>query len=349
MNASVEMLNAWAAGWSATLLAVVWQSTILAAAVGLVAALLRRASPTVRYWLWQIVAIKILLAPLWTLAVPLPWFVESPPPAPKITVAEEVRIAAAALEAETVQMLDELAPASHGAAPGAIAGHGKPVPEVPREAAALTPLSWRAWLMIAWAAIVAGEILLIVWQRARLSRLLRDARPAESELEKLVATAASRIGLARRPRVLLTPAECSPFVCGVWRPAVVLPRSLAALAVGGELEPVLVHELAHIKRRDLVWGWIPLAARALYFFHPVVHWVAFRVRLEAELACDGWAMATSGQGPGAYANLLVRVVSRLSEPAMLRAGSAAAARLDGHERLAAEESSLHPPPDAQTE
>src|SRR5262249_53515634 len=102
-------------------------------------------------------------------------------------------------------------------------------------------------------------------------------------------------------------------------------------------EPVIVHELAHIKRHDLLWGWIPQIARMLYFFHPVAHWVAFRVRLEAELACDGWAMSTTGQGAGAYADLLVRVVSRLSEPAMLRTGSAASAALDGKTSLRAKE------------
>ena len=66
-------LNSLATDWSALMVAVLWQSTILAGIVAVLAWLLRRSSPAVRYWLWQIVAIKILLAPLWTQVVPLPW------------------------------------------------------------------------------------------------------------------------------------------------------------------------------------------------------------------------------------------------------------------------------------
>ena len=183
--------------------------------------------------------------------------------------------------------------------------------------------------MLAWAGAVVVQIAVLAGQRARLSRLLRQAVPASSQLDSLVAECAARLQLSRVPRVLLSTEECSPFVCGLWRPVMVLPRALETLLAERQIMPVLVHELAHVKRLDLVWGWIPQLARIGYFFHPVAHWVAFRVRLEGELACDGWAMADSGHGPGAYADLLVRVISRLSEPAMLRSGSAASASLDG--------------------
>ena len=145
--------------------------------------------------------------------------------------------------------------------------------------------------------------------------------------------AQDRLRLRRVPRVLVTDAECSPFVCGLWRTVMVLPRSLATILPDNEIMPVLVHETAHVKRYDLLFGSIPQLAHMLYFFHPIAHLVAFRTRLEAELACDGWAMAESGHGAGVRADLLVRVVSRLSEPAMLRTGSTAAAGLDGQEAL----------------
>ena len=183
--------------------------------------------------------------------------------------------------------------------------------------------------MIAWAMIVVGQLGLLLRQLARLGRLLKQAKPAGTALESLVRDCAARVRLTRVPRVLVADQECSPFVCGVWRPTVVLPRSLEPLLSDGQLEPVIVHELAHVKRFDLLWNWIPQIARMLYFFNPVAHWVAFHVRLEGELACDGWAMAATGKAPGDYAGLLARIVGRLSEPAMLRSGSAASAGLDG--------------------
>ena len=77
MIPDVTTIDALAADWLALVIAVVWQSTLLAGVVAVVAWLLRRSSPAVRYWLWQIVAIKILLAPVWTLAVPIAWLPEA--------------------------------------------------------------------------------------------------------------------------------------------------------------------------------------------------------------------------------------------------------------------------------
>src|SRR5262245_29700204 len=75
MSAFLETLNAVAAGWTERIWAVVWQSTILVIVVGLVAViLLRRSPPALRYWVWQILAIKILLMPFWSYAIPLPQF-----------------------------------------------------------------------------------------------------------------------------------------------------------------------------------------------------------------------------------------------------------------------------------
>ncbi len=120
--------------------------------------------------------------------------------------------------------------------------------------------------------------------------------------------------------------DCSPFVCGVLRPRLVLPVGLVASLAPAEVRQVVAHELAHVKRRDLVWGWIPEIARIVYFFHPVAHWVVWRVRLERELACDQLAMTTSGHSPGEYAQTLVRVVSHTSQPAGAEGGHRAAGR-----------------------
>jgi beta-lactamase regulating signal transducer with metallopeptidase domain len=324
-----QTLNALAADWSTLMVAVVWQSTLLAGVVAIVAWLLRRSTPAIRYWLWQIVAIKMLLAPLWTLAVPLAWL-------PDITAPERIAPKAPISELQPSIIVSSPQPIE-SAPPAATETFTPPALSVPPAAKVPTvagpALSWRAWFMLGWAVTVLAQIIVLAGQRARLARLLRQALPASTSIDALVAQCAARLRLTRRPRVLVTEAECSPFVCGLWRPVMVLPRSLEALLPDNEIEPVLIHELAHVKRYDLLFGWIPQLARMFYLFHPIAHLVAFRVRLEGELACDGWAMAESGCGAGAYADLLVRVVSQLSEPAMLRTGSTASAGLDGQESI----------------
>jgi beta-lactamase regulating signal transducer with metallopeptidase domain len=115
------------------------------------------------------------------------------------------------------------------------------------------------------------------------------------------------------------------------RPTLVLPRHLLTTLAPVELAQVLAHELAHVKRRDLIWGWTVELARLFYFFHPVAHWVGYRVRLERELACDQLAMAASGRRPADYAETLVRVVSAISQPSIFRASVSAG--LDGGEPI----------------
>ena len=87
MLTMISTLDGWAEGWLRAMGAVLWQSALLVALAAVVAWLLRRSSPVVRYWLWQIVAIKLLLMPFWTLAVPLPWWAGSRPPAPSAAAA----------------------------------------------------------------------------------------------------------------------------------------------------------------------------------------------------------------------------------------------------------------------
>jgi beta-lactamase regulating signal transducer with metallopeptidase domain len=75
-----------------------------------------------------------------------------------------------------------------------------------------------------------------------------------------------------------------------------------------------------------LWDWIPTVARLIYFFHPAAHYVAYRGRLERELACDQAAMALSGQGAGGYASTLVDVVARSAAPTTAGAALATARR-----------------------
>jgi beta-lactamase regulating signal transducer with metallopeptidase domain len=65
----------------------------------------------------------------------------------------------------------------------------------------------------------------------------------------------------------------SPWLEGIHAPAIIFPRSLLAACSRRELRLMLAHELAHLKRRDLQWGWLATAAHALFFFHPLV-WIA---------------------------------------------------------------------------
>src|SRR5262249_52083191 len=150
----------------------------------------------------------------------------------------------------------------------------------------LGQLTWRSWLVLAWLGGIAWQVGCLLVQRGRLRRLLSGATAAaDPRLLAVVEQAAVQLGLARRPAVGLVEGVGAPFVYGLWRPVLVLPRGLMAALDPGHWRAVVLHELGHLKRRDLWWGWLPALARTVYFFHPVAHWVWFRIRLERELAC----------------------------------------------------------------
>src|SRR5207248_6530640 len=77
----------------------------------------------------------------------------------------------------------------------------------------------------------------------------------------------AQLGLRRAPTVRLMGNAGVPMVAGWKRPVLALPWALLAELSPEERRLILAHELAHLKRRDLAWGWLPLVARLLFFFH----------------------------------------------------------------------------------
>jgi beta-lactamase regulating signal transducer with metallopeptidase domain len=303
----VETLNRLAAAAGPMVLATLWQSALLAGVVALLAAALRRSAPAVRYWLWQIVAIKLLLMPFWTSTLNIGWPI---PPVP----------GAATIHESKNLTESELANTVPAAATGWATPH-TPAPSRPAhtsEPSSLGALTWSAWLLLAWVAIVAMQFLQLIGQRRRLAQLLRTATPAPDDILSLVQQVGRSLSLNQTPSVLLTMENCSPFVQGILHPRLVLPRSLLETISPVQLRQVILHELAHLRRRDLVWSWIPQLARMLFFFNPVSHLVQRRIRLESELACDQHAMRHDCGTPADYVQTLLLVMSHISEPPQLQ-------------------------------
>jgi len=313
-----DHLNALASAWTGLVGAVVWQSTLLAGLVALAARLARRSSPALRYWLWQVVAIKLLLMPCWTVWVPWPFLSAGREPEPVAQVPGGDRPLPAGTNSPPVS-----GPEPAGAVPPV---EGAPEPPL----AWVSRVTWQGWLLVGWFTVVLWQLGRLLRQRVQLGRLLRAADPATGpRLQALVREAAERLGLRRVPSVVLVEACSSPFVCGVRHPWLVLPRSLLTTLQAAQLRQVLLHELAHLRRRDLLWGWVPEIARMLYFFHPVAHWVGYQIRLERELACDQLAMSLGGHDAAEYAETLLQVVSHTSQPPVLQAAAAASVGLAG--------------------
>ena len=287
MLTMLQTLDGWAEGWLKVMGAFLWQSTLLVALAVLVAWCLRRSSPVVRYWLWQIVAIKLLLMPFWSLAVPLPsWTWRTPPSQPATLQPPESQTA------QGVRRRPQPVgpPASYFQCRSARAR--KPPHKSPSWGELWAAISWRTWLMSAWFAVVVWQILRLLRQRAWLARLLRQAVAPDEELARLVAELAGTIGLRRPPTILCVGPDCPLFVCGPWRPALVLPGPLMSTLGPAERRQVILHELAHVKRRDLLWGWTAEIAQSSLLLPP-----AGLVGGLSAAAGAGTGLRPTGDGP----------------------------------------------------
>ena len=153
-------------------------------------------------------------------------------------------------------------------------------------------VSLAAWAMLAWTSVVIallGGFSVVQW---RLSRQLRGARPIDSDRLCLSPEALrERIGLRQNVRVVESERMASPAVWGVFRPVIVLPTELCDRLAPKQLEWVLLHELAHVRRGDVAAACFQQLVTTVFCFNPAV-WIAGRVLHGLrEYACDDVALA----------------------------------------------------------
>ncbi len=200
------------------------------------------------------------------------------------------------------------------------------VPAVAPAAAPHVSMVWPALaaLWLTGASLVLARALIA---QHRATRAARRAPPAPARAQALLAAFATR-----PPRLVVGDPATGPHVVGLFRPIIVIPPALldersesmeggdpAGLAggAGGKaprginepalLCPALLHELAHVRRRDALARLIQVIAGAVFFFWPVMRLVSRRLDQAREAACDAWALETSEVPRPAYARLLVRM------------------------------------------
>ena len=182
-----------------------------------------------------------------------------------------------------------------------------PVTALAPAATARAVTNWLPVFVYAW---FAGVCLLAVrslggWlmvQRFRKSAL----RPAADIWQERLATLAHRLRVSRTVRLCESAIAEVPSVVGWLRPVVLLPASALTGLTPRQLEALLAHELAHIRRHDYVINLLQTAIETVLFYHPAVWWVGRRMRAERENCCDDLAVRVCGDVLG-YARALARM------------------------------------------
>jgi bla regulator protein blaR1 len=188
-------------------------------------------------------------------------------------------------------------------------------------AAAPSPLSlspdWAWTLAGVWSVMAAVLLARLAWSYGYIRWLARTATLLEPADQR---RAAALTGSARF-RLYSSHETSVPIVIGLLRPVILLPRGLADRLAPAEIDQIILHEWAHVRRLD---HWTNLALeliKALFFFQPAVWWIARRLVLQREIACDDAVVAIT-RAPLPYAGCLARLAELSScPPARLAPGA----------------------------
>lgn len=175
------------------------------------------------------------------------------------------------------------------------------------------PLPWRPALLAVWAAGVLIAASRIAMQSRAARGVAKSAEPLEDTA--LLDECRAQVGIRRRVQLAVSADIHAPALYGIVRPVLLLPHGFANTFTFEQLRFVFLHELAHLRRFDVLVNWIAAVVHALHWFNPLVRIAVSRLAEERELACDALALEHLGSSErGAYGGTLLRMLDQWRLP-----------------------------------
>lgn len=204
-------------------------------------------------------------------------------------------------------------------APEVLEPAGIPAPAVaaispPRAEVTEDPIPWRWLVVLVWGLGSAAWVVVSLSRAIRFSRLVAQMEPADEPLRAQAAELAAAIGLRKAPEVRVVEGVVPPLLWAfLGRGVIVLPGALARGLKPEERGALLLHEMAHLRRRDH-WmrrlEWLVLAA---YWWHPAAWWARRELQMAEELCCDAAVLRVVPGDARAYGRALLRTMEFLSD------------------------------------
>jgi len=266
-----------------------WQSTLFAGVVALIALALRKYQARVRYWLWIAASAKFLI-----------------PLALLMALGSHLARPSHSTESQTgmVAAVDAMSqPFTDVAAFDTPAISAPTQPAAPRSPMAVLPVL----LGVVW--LCGFMTVLGYWcvQWQRIAKVVEEAQPLlegrEIEaLRRMERTA----NTPRRIEILSSRDSMEPGLCGIVHPVLLWPEGISQHLDEAHLESVLAHEVCHVQRRDNLTSVVHMLVEAIFWFHPLVWWMERRLVDERERACDESVLEVCSR-PQVYAESLLKV------------------------------------------
>ena len=166
-----------------------------------------------------------------------------------------------------------------------------------------------------------------LWTQWRLRQ--SGLSPVPDSVERALADLTRRLKLRRLIRIARSVRVHIPMVVGYLRPMILLPTCVLTGLSAKQLDALLAHELAHVRRHDWLVNAFQVLAETLLFYHPAVWWISRRIRQERENCCDDLAVSLIGDET-AFARMLLALEElrqRIPEPALAATGGILATRV----------------------
>jgi beta-lactamase regulating signal transducer with metallopeptidase domain len=157
------------------------------------------------------------------------------------------------------------------------------------------------WVWIFCTALLWMRLLGGWWYARRLTR--RASIATEAKFREMCAAWAQRLGIERQVRLLESPGVTEPLTLGFWKPVILFPVGLLTQLTTAQVEALLLHELAHIRRHDYLVNLIQLALEVCFFYHPLFWLISREARSRREFCCDDVVLKHTSQ-PLLYAKTL---------------------------------------------
>ena len=292
-----------------------WQVTLLIVIVWSTTRLFAKDRPHLAHILWALVLIKCLTPPLWSSpASAFSWMgsddVSAVSPAVVVVPPQKSSIDERSfLDPIIVHAVRQTDDANTNSSSALVSGTATTTPTVSPDKFAT---DWSKTLSLIWI-VGAGMgisvttirfLLFLGWIR----RSQTSAETNDPAFDQAVQVLAKRLGIRRRVHVKILTSPVGPAVLGLLRPTILLPASIVNGKTPKQLEPLMAHELIHIRRGDLWWGMIQTIAKSLFWFHPMVWFAAKMLTRESERSCDEETVACLGCRPSTYAKGLIEVL-----------------------------------------
>jgi bla regulator protein BlaR1 len=307
-----QLVEAGGAVWRAS-----WQASVLAVLVLAVQLMLGGRLPARwRHAMWMLVLVRLALPVV--PSSPMSMFNLAPRDVPKRAPIVMQAEPAPILRGESVAAVRPLGSGERSRAAASridMPASAKPQAEQSAWSARELASGWREILALVWALGAIVLALRIAWATWGVSRMMRMlTRVAEPAIINVLRATAAELGVRRTPLLLAGEGFFSPALVGAVRPKLLVPSEVLKRFDPAELRLVFLHELAHLKRRDVAINWFATALTTLHWLNPVAWLVAGRLRIERELACDELVMSrTTDADRRAYGHTIVKLLEALAQ------------------------------------